>query len=97
MTKESKYPVLKIEMKQDVPYVPLSHNLNIYLDDMDMGKCLRNLRLEIGVEKVITAHLEIIVCPDIPKMLLDKIEVEECDMILFERFKESLKEENLND
>lgn len=86
MTKESKYPVLKIETKQDDP---LPHNLNIYLDDMDIGKCLRNLRLEIGIGKVITAHLEIIVRPDIPKMLLDKIEVEECDMIYFEQFKES--------
>ncbi len=87
MTEESKYPVLKIEMEQDIP---LARWARVSLDGRDITKFLRNLRLELGVDYPMRAYLEIIVRPDIPKMLLDKIEVEECDMIYFERFKESL-------
>ena len=69
--------------------LPLAQYARVYLDGIDISGYLRNLRLEIGVEGM-QAHLEIIVRPDIPKILLDKIEVEEFDMILFEQFKESL-------
>ena len=64
------FPVLRIEGGINAPAVG---SYRIFLDGVDISSGLRNIELHIGQNEGIHAHLEIIVRPDIPDILLRKI------------------------
>lgn len=48
-----------------------------FLGDMDIGKYMRNIKLELGIDKLpAIATIEFIVKPDIPENLLALLEIE---------------------
>ncbi len=69
-----KYMVLRIEGGVNSPVV---RHLRFYLNDVEISRGLRGCELHMGIETgVVHAHLEIIVRPDIPDILLGQIKID---------------------
>ena len=67
-----KYPVLRIEAGENAPS---PRGIKVFLDGNEITKGLRGLQLHLELDEPLHVHLDIIVRPDIPDMLLKYIKL----------------------
>ena len=64
------YPILRIRHTGNTP---LSKHIKVFIDDMNITPFIQNITLNIGAGGITTATIDIIVKPDIPKLLIDNL------------------------